>query len=157
MYSFLNHRAVIASFCLVHLTDVERKITKSVVKTFFSQKESSPRLSLVRVFKDPNAIERLVATSILKSHDGRQTFLPTILAFQYCGDPNTLQSGKDSVKLVIGLLRNLFYAHRDNPPHTAADLGMYADKVLDVPPFGNELKLGIVSCPRPCRHSCELA
>jgi predicted nucleotide-binding protein len=143
MYSFLNHRAVVASFRMVHLTDVERKIAKSVVKTFLSQKESSPRLSLVRVFKDPNAIERLGATSILKSQDGRQTFLPTILAFHYCGDAETLQVGKDSVKLVTGLLRNLFYAHRDNPPHTAADLDMYADKVLDVPPFGDELKLGL--------------
>ena len=90
------------------LTDVECEMVKTVVKRFLNMKESTPRTLLVRRFKDPDAVDHLVQSTVFRTHDGAQTLWPMALAFEYCADPDVQRFAKKSVEIVIRVLQNLF-------------------------------------------------
>ena len=104
------------------LSDTERRITEAVVRTFVLSREAVPRLTLVHEFQDTNAIGRLLSLRVIATEDGRQTLLPTVLAFHYCGKDDLLQTGKRSVQMMIRTLQILFHENWDNPPYTPKDV-----------------------------------
>ena len=112
------------------LTEAEREITKTVVDRFLNLKESTPRRQLVIKFKTPEALERLVKCSILRTIDNER-FLPMALAFHYCADPDALRLAKKSVEVVAHVLQDLFEVQPDKTDFTPADVEAHAQKMYD--------------------------
>jgi hypothetical protein len=94
-------------------TDVECEMVKTVVKRFLNMKESTPRTLLVRRFKDPDAVDHLVQSTVFRTHDGAQTLWPMALAF------------------VIRVLQNLFEVEIEKTDFTPADVEAHARKMYD--------------------------
>jgi hypothetical protein len=93
------------------LTPIEREITKSVADLFYTQREATPHEQLLRISDDPRPIINLRDRLRIISAQGnspKQTYLPTILAFQYCGDESLRQNAKSAVEVVINDLKRLF-------------------------------------------------
>jgi hypothetical protein len=124
------------------LSDAECRITNAVVRTYLLSREATPRLTLVHEFQDTNAVGHLVNSQIIASEDGKQSFLPTILAFHYCGSEEMLRAGKNSVEIVLRSLQRLFHANWENPVHRPADLRNLL-QAPDYVPVPNEISLGL--------------
>jgi hypothetical protein len=93
------------------LSEVEQKITKTVVRRLITQNEPTVRRLLLSDSEAvlTEALNRLVNLSVLEVVDAvSETFLPSSLAFHYCGDVEALQLGKQSTEAVLGALRSLF-------------------------------------------------
>src|SRR5258708_39305714 len=83
------------------LTEIEREITKSVAQYFYVQREPTSHEQLLRAFNDPRPITNLRDRLRIISAQGvppQQTYFPTILAFQYCGDETLRQNAKSAVE-----------------------------------------------------------
>ena len=115
---------------VVPLTETEREITKIVLDRFLNLRESTPRKPLVVKSRAPEALERLVRCSILKTVDN-EAFLPMALAFHYCGDANALRLAKKSVEVVVHALQNLFEVELNKTDFTPADVEAHAQKMYD--------------------------
>ncbi|MFZ0321012.1 MAG: hypothetical protein WAL56_17930, partial [Candidatus Sulfotelmatobacter sp.] len=125
------------------LTDIEREIIKSVVTNFITDRQSTHR-SILLGFEQPRAIEHLSSLRILDVQENRKVFLPTILAFHYCGVPTFLQTAKSSIDAVARALLRLFRAGNLDITctYTPEDLGIYASGVNFVP-VPNQISLGL--------------
>jgi len=99
------------NFEVMPLTEIEREITKSVAKLFYTQREATSHEQLLRLADDPRPITNLRDRLRIISAQGispQQMYLPTILAFQYCGDESLRQNAKRAVEVVINELILLF-------------------------------------------------
>lgn len=116
------------------LTQIERDITKVVVRQFIAHDAPTPRRMLLRNFKAaaPEALQRLVSLSVLKyANNNPEEFLPWSVAFQYCGDVEALRLGKTSVQVVLRALRTLFERdldEREPKDYTPANIEEEAKK-----------------------------
>src|SRR5216684_4798547 len=89
------------------LNEKELGIAKAVVHQFLTSKEAMQRRPLHTQFKSAETLERLVRWSVLRSHDGFQTFFPAVLAFHYCGGEIELRA-RQSVEALAYVLKNLY-------------------------------------------------
>src|SRR5260370_7625001 len=89
------------------ITEVEREMTKAVVTRFLNQKEPTARIPLVKKFKEPDALDRLVRCGILRSNDNVQ-FFPTALPFHYCEEEAVRNLARESLQIVLHALQHLF-------------------------------------------------
>jgi hypothetical protein len=87
-------------------TDVQRQILKTVVQRFLDKKEPTPRILIVKHVKDPEIVDNLVPI-LLNNPNGEQLF-PRVLAFECCGDSDSLGIARTSVDVVIRVLQSLF-------------------------------------------------
>lgn len=129
------------------LTDSEREIAKTVVHRFLNLNEPSRHRDLIRRFKDPPALERLISAGILNPIGNREKYLPNALAFYWCGDPEALNKAKTGATTVLNILKNLFETDCEKESFTPADVERHADKMYDVPPLPATIKLGLYLAP----------
>jgi predicted nucleotide-binding protein len=129
------------------LTDSEREIAKTVVHRFLNLNKSSPHKSLIRQFKDPQSLERLVSAGVLNPIGNRETYLPNALAFHCCGDVDALNKAKTAATTVLHVLQNLFDVDWEKETFTPADVERHAEKMYDTPPFPETIKLGLYLVP----------
>jgi predicted nucleotide-binding protein len=125
------------------LTDTERNIVRKVIAMFLTFRQSTPRNVLLDEFEDPGALNSLDSLRVLDAQANRSVFLPTVLAFQYCGD-SFLEPAKNSVGVVIRGLKFLFRASNfdTNLTHTPEDLHACLAGHNSVPEPG-EISLGL--------------
>src|SRR5260370_14835862 len=117
------------------LSDVEKAICKAVVSQFIAENKPTTRRALLRQFKEPapEALNRLVNFTVLKGvPNATDAFLPTSLAFRWCGDADMLRLAKHSVEVVLGTLRVLFnrdLEQPEQPEHTPDDIEAQAKEL----------------------------
>jgi hypothetical protein len=106
------------------LTETERAITRKVVANFIDEGRSTLRAELLCDFENPGALNRLDSLRILDVEDNRKMFLPTALAFHYCGDTKVRDAAISSLRTVIpGLAALLRVGNFDqNRSYTPQDL-----------------------------------
>ncbi|MGA2981354.1 MAG: serine/threonine-protein kinase [Terriglobales bacterium] len=104
------------------LTEIEKAVTKSVAQFFAVQREPVSHEQLLRSFNDPRPIITLKDRYRIISaqgSSGQLTYLPTIQAFQYCGDESLRQNAKAALEVVISGLKLLlkvdYNANRQHP------------------------------------------
>lgn len=105
------------------LTEIEREITKAVAQLFYNERIATTHEQLLRVFNDPRPIINLTDRLRMISAQGngaQRTYLPTILAFQYCGDETLQRNAKNAVEEVITGLKVLFKTNYDTTRQYAA-------------------------------------
>jgi hypothetical protein len=130
------------------LSDVEKAICKAVVSQFIAENKPTTRRALLRQFKEavPEALNRLVNFTVLKGvANATDAFLPTSLAFRWCGDADLLRFAKHSVEVVLGTLRTLFnhdLEQPEQPEHTPDDIGAQA-KELKTPIEPQTIRIGL--------------
>jgi len=98
------------------LTEIEREITKAVAQLFYRERIATSHEQLLRAFNDPRPIINLRDRLRILSTQGpspQPTYLPTILAFQYCGDETLRRNAKNAVEEVINGLKLLFKTNYD--------------------------------------------
>src|SRR5882724_12262866 len=129
------------------LTDVERRITQTVLKRFLELKESTPRKFLVRQFRSIEPLQRLTSFPILKkvsrTGSNEEEYLPLALAFHYSEDPDSITRARTSIEIVLRVLQNLFDVELDKTEFTPADVEAQAAKMYDKPPATSVIKLGL--------------
>ena len=130
------------------LSEVEREITKTVVRRFLDEKESSRRSFLARKHRSSQAFHRLRDSGILRNATQNaatvdEVYLPRALAFYYCGDPDALQTARESVTVVIHALQNLFDAEPDKKAFRFEDLTAAANNIAGPRPGADTLNLGL--------------
>jgi hypothetical protein len=130
------------------LSEVEREITNDIVQTFLRENRPSPRKTLARTFKSSQSFHRLTGWNIIANvaanvPTGQEEYLPRALAFYYAGDPEALRIARKSVSIVVRSLQRLFYVEPDKTQFTPGDLKAQADKVFNIPPGQDMLKLGL--------------
>ena len=145
----LNHSERILSGILLNmpLTDTERDITKAVVQRFLAEDKPTPHKLLLRWFREPKSLERLVRTVVLAQIGNREAYLPKVLAFHYCGDEQALREAKNAVTVVLRVLHNLFEVDWEKDTYTPADVEQHAQKMYDLPPSVETIKLGLFLLP----------
>ena len=117
------------------LSKVEEAICKAVVSRFITQNKPTSRRSLLKQFKGavPEALNILVKNTVLKGvANASDAFLPTSLAFRWCGDTDMLRLGKHSVEVVLHTLHFLFDRDLDlaeQPEYTPADIQAEAKRL----------------------------
>jgi serine/threonine protein kinase len=110
----------------VPLTEIERAVTKSVTQFFLVQREPVSHEQLLRSFNDPRPIITLkdryrIITA--QGVSGQLTYLPAIMAFEYCGDETLRQSARAAVETVVSGLKAVFKTDYDiNREHLASVL-----------------------------------
>src|SRR2546425_3030315 len=114
------------------LTDVEIEMVKTVVGRFFNMKEPTPRTLLIKRFKDPDAVDHLVQSAVLRRHGSEEHLWPMALAFEYCGDADIQRLAKSSLEIVIHVLQNLFEVEMEKTDFTPADVEAHARKLYDI-------------------------
>ena len=125
------------------LTDKEREITKSVVSTYLLSRQPSSQLSLYQKYENPTILERLHRLRILGRWDDPPIYLPTILAFEHCGDSNFLESAKLAFNVVTHGLQVLFKkTWNDRLPHVPTELLELVD-TSPFPPTLTQINLGL--------------
>src|SRR5260370_10987874 len=112
------------------ITEVEREMTKAVVTRFLNQKEPTARIPLVKKFKEPDALDRLVRCGILRSNDNVQ-FFPTALAFHYCEEEAVRNLARESLQIVLHALQHLFETDEEEKEYTLAEIEAQARKMYD--------------------------
>ena len=108
------------------LNGIEREITKAVAQLFYRERVATSHEQLLRLFNDPRPIINLTDRLRVISAQGsgaQRTYLPTILAFQYCGDETLQRNAKNAVEEVINGLKLLFKTNYDtNRQYVASSL-----------------------------------
>jgi hypothetical protein len=108
------------------LTEIEGEITKYVARFFYTRREPTSHEQLLRISDDPRPIINLRDRLRIISAQGissQQTYFPTILAFQYCGDESLRQNAKSAVEGIINDLKLLFRKdYNTNTQHPAFTL-----------------------------------
>jgi TIR domain len=112
------------------LTEVEREMTKTVVARFQDQKEPTARIPLLKKFKEPDALDRLVRSGILRSNDNVQ-FFPTALAFHYCEEDAVRNHARKSVQIVLHVLQYLFETDEEEKEYTLAQIYAQANNMFE--------------------------
>lgn len=125
------------------LSDTEREITNTVVQTFLREDKATPHKTLLRRFKEPTSLERLVRTVVLAQIGNRDGYLPRVLAFHYCGDREALSKAKNAVTVVLHVIQNLFDVSLDKDTFTPADVEQHAQKMYDSSPSAETINLGL--------------
>jgi serine/threonine protein kinase len=129
------------------LTDIERRITQTVLKRFLELKESTPRKLLIRQFRSLEPLQRLTNFPILKkvnrTGSNEEEFLPLALAFHYSEDPDTVTRARTSIEIVLRVLQNLFDVELDKTDFTPTDVEAHAAKMYDNPPARSVIQLGL--------------
>jgi hypothetical protein len=130
------------------LSEVERNITKTVVHRFLNLNESSRRSDLARLHRSSQSLSRLRDSGILRNTTenvptGEEAYLPTALAFYYCGDPDALRLARESVTIAVRALQNLFDAELDKKQFTPRELEAQANKIFELRPEREVLRLGL--------------
>jgi len=95
-------------------SSVELEITRCVLDRFLNLHDSTLHKPLIIKFKAPDALERLVRSSIIKVHD-QQHYLPLALAFHYSGNTVALERAKKSVEITLHVLRKAYEVEPDKP------------------------------------------
>lgn len=93
------------------LSDLEREITRAVVRTFLDQHGAASMRTLLKKFKTPitSALQRLGNLSVLYVvNNTYETYLPRASAFYHCGDSAALAFARKSTEIVLRVLRDLF-------------------------------------------------
>ncbi len=94
------------------LSDLEKEITKAVVRTFLDQHGAATSMrTLLRKFKLPitSTLQRLGNLSVLVVvNNAYETYLPRASAFYHCGDSAALAFARKSTEIVLRVLRDLF-------------------------------------------------
>src|SRR6266852_2545107 len=111
------------------LSDVQREITKRVLDRYLNLKQPTPRKELVIKFKDPQALEWLVSKCILSTDNNSSTYLPLPLAFHYSGSSETERRAKESLDIILQVLRHLFETEENRADFTIADISEVARKM----------------------------
>lgn len=122
------------------LTELEREMAKAVCHSFCLEREAVSHEQLLRKFDDPRPIATLRNLRILQTvgAGSQLSYLPTILAFHYCGDDTLRENAKNAVGAVIRGLKTLFKENYDtNRQYPAAAL---APATVPVP---KEIALGL--------------
>ncbi len=95
------------------LSDVEKKILKTVVQRFLDSKKATRRKELLDAFESPGAIDSLVSTTVLEQTAGNN-YLPSAIAFHYCDDPEVQALASSGVRAVARVFKNLIKQDRPN-------------------------------------------
>lgn len=125
------------------LTETEREITQAVVRTFLTEDKPTLHRLLIRSFKQPQALERLVRMAVLAQIGNRESYLPRVLAFHYCGEEQALHEAKSAITVVLHVLQNLFDVSLDKDTFTPADVEQHANRIYDLPPLVKQINLGL--------------
>jgi len=99
------------------LSDVEKKILKTVVQRFLDSKKATRRKELLDTFESPGAIDSLVSTAVLEQTQGNSygnSYLPSAMAFHYCGDIEVQALTRRGVRAVAHVLKKLIKEERPN-------------------------------------------
>src|SRR5579859_2459736 len=95
------------------LSDVEKKILNRVVRHYLDSKRATRRKELLDAFESPGAIDSLVSTTVLEQTGGNN-YLPSAIAFHYCGDTEVQASTRRGVRAVAHVLKKLIKEERPN-------------------------------------------
>jgi serine/threonine protein kinase len=95
------------------LSDVEKKILKTVVQRFLDSKSATRRKDLLDAFESPGAIDSLVSTTVLEQASANN-YLPSAIAFHYSDDPEVQALTKRGVRAVARVFKNLIKEDRPN-------------------------------------------
>ncbi len=107
------------------LTDVEREIAKAVAKTYYVMREATTHEQLLRVFGDPRPISMLRDRYRIIAVQGNnhQAYLPTLLAFEHCGDSTLRDHARAAVEKVVAEVKALFkQEYKSDKQYPAATL-----------------------------------
>jgi serine/threonine protein kinase len=130
------------------LTDIEREIAKAVANTYYMQRETTTHEQLLRVFGDPRPISMLRDRYRIIAAQGNnyQAYLPTLLAFEYCGDAALRNHARSAVEKVVTEAKTLFRReYKSDKQYPAAAL-LSSSHNLPSPISGmaaNEIALGL--------------
>jgi hypothetical protein len=95
------------------LSDVEKKILDSVLRNYLDFKRVTRRKELLDAFGSPGAIDKLVSTLVLE-RTPENNYLPSAIAFHYCGDPEVRALTKRGVRAVAHVFKKLIREDRPN-------------------------------------------
>jgi len=130
------------------LTDLERDIARKVVNRFVKHKLPTSKRSLIREFREPDVIERLVSRNLFRSSGNNQEdLLPGALTFYYSGDLDVLKLVKNGLEIVTEALQGLFDAEMEQEEFNPADVAKRILKTRGFPPVPEELWLGLYLVP----------
>ena len=92
----------------------ERKMLRRVVRTFLQKfGESTPRQDLVIEFQSLRELDDLVYRRVLTTYVRTgDDYLPTALAFHYCGDAELENQARRAVQILAKVLRTQFLSRR---------------------------------------------
>ena len=112
---------------LVSLTKVEQDICLSVVRSLLEKGDVTRRQALLKQFKGTlaDALRKLVDCSVLRVVErvhNQETYLPRAMAFDYCGDSQTLELVKKSTEAVLQSLLSLYEQELDKEPQAQKEL-----------------------------------
>jgi len=94
-------------------TDVQRRMLRRVVRTFLESGKSTTRQDLLVEFQSLNDLNDLTYRNVLKTYVlGGQDYLPSALAFHYCGDAKAEDQARKAVQLLATVLRKQFLSRR---------------------------------------------
>ena len=83
------------------LSEVEKKVLNRVVQRFLNDRKAAFRRDLVLDFEEPEAIDRLQQWMLIQTNDSTY-YLPTSIAFHYCGDTEVQALARRSTEIVQG-------------------------------------------------------
>ena len=95
------------------LNENDSRVVKAVVHQFLSEKKPSARKPLLLLAGSRDVLDKLARWSILKTSD-HQSYLPTALAFHYCGDADALLLARQSIQILAGILKSTYELEVDD-------------------------------------------
>jgi hypothetical protein len=125
------------------LTEAEKKILNSVVQRFLNLKKPTDRKDLLRESENPEAIDRLVTTTLLQQTQAN-SYLPAAISFELCGDPEVLTLTRRGIRAVAHVLKNLI--REENPSLAIADIEKRAQE-FDSGVDERMIRLGLFVAP----------
>jgi len=125
------------------LSEIKRKIINRVVDRFVNLRQSSERIDLVREFEDPDAIDQLHQSQLLKTINNNN-YLPTTLSFHYCGNEEIEAYAKRGMEVLAEMFRRMYLQGKiDLTPEglisEAAKIDQHADERM--------IRLGLYVAP----------
>lgn len=95
-------------------TDIQRRILVRVVRRFLEKfGESTTRQDLLIEFQSVNDLDDLLYRHLLKAYvPGGEDYLPTALAFHYCGDAQVEDRARKAAQLLAKVLRGQFLSRK---------------------------------------------
>jgi hypothetical protein len=113
------------------LTATQQSILKMVVERFVNLRQATERISMVRKFEDPDAIDQLYQWQLLKTFDNAN-YLPTALSFHYCGDAEVEAYAKRGMEVLAAIFRSMYLRGKvDFTPEGLREAALKIDKHAD--------------------------
>jgi predicted nucleotide-binding protein len=112
------------------LTEIERKLIKTVIDRFLNLNELTPQRLLEVKFQDPDAVARLSRYGLIAT-TSNQKYEPRVVGIALCGDSDQIQRAKTALEIVLHVLRNLFEVELDRQDFTFGDLEKQARTIYD--------------------------